>query len=117
MGSRSASHLETHMSHPTRRIFLLRAASATAACSALTAQAQTSPVDEASDTALALGYKHDTSKVDAAKFPKHQREQHCANCQFWQAKPADEWSACAMFGRKAQVAKNGWCNAWVKAPG
>ena len=23
----------------------------------------------------------------------------------------------AMFGRKAQVAKAGWCQAWVKAPG
>jgi hypothetical protein len=101
--------------HPTRRVFMLQAATACLACPAALAQA--SPVDEASETAVALGYKHDTAKVDAAKFPKHQKSQTCANCQFWQAKPTDAWSNCAMFGRKAQVAKNGWCNAWVKAPG
>ncbi len=102
------------MSHPTRRIFVMQATLATLACPA---SAQTSPVDEASDTAVALGYKHDTTKVDTAKFPKHQASQHCANCQFWQAKPTDAWSGCSMFGRKAQVAKNGWCAAWIKTPG
>lgn len=102
------------MSHPTRRIFLFQASTA---CLAVPAIAQTNPVDEASETAIALGYKHDTTKVDTAKWPKHQASQHCANCQFWQAKPTDAWSNCAMFGRKAQVAKNGWCNAWVKAAG
>lgn len=100
--------------HPTRRIFMFQATMACLACPAI---AQTAPVDEASETAVALGYKHDTTLVDAAKFPKHQPGQHCANCQFWQAKPTDAWSNCAMFGRKAQVAKNGWCNAWVKAAG
>ncbi|MBW8848909.1 MAG: high-potential iron-sulfur protein [Burkholderiales bacterium] len=101
--------------HPTRRVFMFQA---TTACLACPAVAQTTtPVDEASDTAVALGYKHDTALIDAAKYPKHQASQHCANCQFWQGKPTDAWSGCAMFGRKAQVAKNGWCNAWVKAPG
>ncbi|MBI3346722.1 MAG: high-potential iron-sulfur protein [Burkholderiales bacterium] len=106
--------MQSNSLHPTRRIFMLQA---TTACLACPAVAQTAPVDEASDTAVALGYKHDTAKVDTAKFPKHQASQHCANCQFWQAKPTDAWSGCAMFGRKAQVAKNGWCNAWVRAPG
>jgi len=102
------------MSQPTRRIFMLQATMATLACPVI---AQTAPVEEASETAVALGYKHDTTKVDSAKFPKHQASQHCANCQFWQARPTDAWSNCAMFGRKAQVARNGWCNAWAKAPG
>lgn len=101
--------------HPTRRVFLLQASTACLACPA--APARANPVDEASETAVALGYKHDTAKVDTAKFPKHQKSQTCANCQFWQAKPTDAWSNCAMFGRKAQVANKGWCAAWVKAPG
>ncbi|MFX7906657.1 high-potential iron-sulfur protein, partial [Acinetobacter baumannii] len=63
--------------HPTRRLFMFQATTACLACPAI---AQTSPVDEASETAVALGYKHDTSLVDAAKFPKHQPGQHCANC-------------------------------------
>lgn len=101
--------------HPTRRVFMLQASAACLACPAALAQAN--PVDEASEVAIALGYKHDTAKVDTAKYPKHQASQHCANCQFWQAKPTDAWSNCAMFGRKAQVANKGWCNAWAKAPG
>ncbi len=100
---------------PTRRVFMLQATLACLACP--TAQAQTSPVDEASETAVALGYKHDTAKVDAVKFPRHQAGQHCANCQFWQARPTDAWSNCSMFGRKVQVANKGWCAAWAKAPG
>jgi len=101
--------------HPTRRIFMFQA---TTACLAVPAFAQTTnAVDETSETAVALGYKHDASKVDTAKFPKFQAGQHCANCQFWQAKPTEAWSGCAMFGRKAQVANKGWCNAWAKAPG
>ena len=102
-------------SRSTRRVFMLQATTACIACPA--AWAQTAPVDETSETAVALGYKHDTAQVDTAKFPKHQKSQTCANCQFWQAKPTDAWSNCAMFGRKAQVANKGWCNAWVKAPG
>lgn len=91
---------------------------ATTACLACPAVAQTTtPVDEASETAVALGYKHDTTKVDAAKYPKHQNSQTCANCQFWQGKPTDPWGGCSMFGRKAQVANKGWCVAWVKTPG
>ena len=70
-------------------------------------------VDEADEQAVALGYKQDTAKVDAKKYPKHNPTQHCANCSFWQGKPDDAWAGCAMFGRK-QVAKNGWCQAWAK---
>lgn len=102
--------------HPTRRIFMFQATTACLACPPL-AKAQTAPVDEASETAIALGYRHDAAKVDTAKYPKHQAGQTCSNCQFWQAKPTDAWSNCAMFGRKAQVARAGWCLAWAKAPG
>ncbi|MBI3368517.1 MAG: high-potential iron-sulfur protein [Burkholderiales bacterium] len=36
-------------------------------------------------------------------------------CSFWQGKAGDAWAGCAMFGRK-HIARNGWCQAWAKAP-
>lgn len=78
--------------------------------------AQPARVAEADEQAVALGYKHDTAQVDAAKYPKHTAAQRCSNCSFWQGKPEDAWAGCAMFGRK-QVAGAGWCQVWAKAPG
>jgi|SRR5689334_7617715 len=72
-------------------------------------------VAETDEQAIALSYKHDTTKVDAAKFPKHSAAQRCSNCAFWQGKPDDAWAGCAMFGRK-QIANAGWCQAWAKPP-
>ena len=105
-------------SSTTRRRFIIELAVAGgAAASAGTAYAQAGAhVDEGDEQAVALGYRHDTSKVDAKKYPQHSAAQHCANCSFWQGKPDDAWAGCAMFGRK-QIARNGWCQAWAKAPG
>ena len=72
-------------------------------------------VDEADEQALALGYRHDTSKVDAKKYPSHANAQRCNNCSFWQGKADDAWAGCAMFGRK-HVANAGWCQVWSKVP-
>ena len=83
------------------------------ACLAAAARASAAPVDEADETAVALGYKHDTTKVDAKKFPTHSPSQHCASCGFWQGAASDAWAGCSMFGRK-QVANAGWCVAWKK---
>jgi len=100
------------MSLPTtRRVFMM----ALAASGTGLARAQ-SRVEEDSEQAAALGYKHDTTKVDKAKYPKHEASQHCANCSFWQGAAADPWAGCAMFGRK-QIAAAGWCLAWNKKPG
>lgn len=73
-------------------------------------------VDESDEQALALGYRQDTAKVDAKKYPKHEASQRCANCTFWQGKPTDAWAGCAMFGRK-HIANGGWCQVWAKVPG
>ena len=101
------------MTNPnTRRVFLMRAAAASTALAAGTLHAQ-SKVDEADDTATALGYKHDTAKVDGKKCPAHKPDQKCNNCQFWQGSATDAWAGCAMFGRK-QVAAAGWCTAYKK---
>jgi len=98
--------------HANRRTFII---ASTGSLCAGAAFAQTK-VEDTDEQAVALGYKHDTKLIDGKKYPKHDAKQHCANCQFWQGKPADPWAGCAMFGRK-QIANAGWCTAWVKAPG
>ena len=77
------------------------------------ALAQGARVDEKDATAQSLGYKHDATKVDKAKFSKIQAGQTCANCTLYQGKPADAWGGCPIFPGK-QVAGKGWCSAYVK---
>jgi len=93
-----------------RRRFIMLAA---AGCSAGPAHAQ-ARVDEADESAVALGYRHDTARVDAKKHPQHSPAQQCRDCQFWQGAKTDAWASCAMFGRK-QIAAGGWCVAYKKA--
>lgn len=92
-----------------------------------TAEAQaTKPLDEANPTARALGYVHDASKVDKAKFPKkagpNGDKQLCSNCMFYntggqkiEGQPG-EWGKCTIFPQ-GLVAANGWCNSWAIKPG
>jgi len=109
--------LETKVNTTTRRTFIIRAATVAGvyATMPLAAQAATH-VEESDETAVALGYRHDTAKVDKQRYPKHSADQHCGNCSFFQGAAADEWGGCAMFGRK-HIAARGWCGAWAKKPG
>ncbi len=101
----------------SRRTFVLRVLAAGSAAAVSQAMAQTpARVDEADENAVALGYRHDTTKVDARKYPAHSAAQKCDNCSFWQGSATDAWAGCAMFGRK-QVAADGWCSAWARKPG
>ena len=101
------------MRDTTRRVFIARTlAGGCAAVVVARAQAATH-VEESDEAAAALGYRHDTRLVDAAKYPKHEARQRCVDCAFWQGAPADEWAGCAMFGRK-QVTAGAWCSAWAK---
>ncbi len=95
-----------------RRVFLMRVLATGGLLSAGAAQAQTK-VDEADEAATALGYKHDSSKIDGKKYASHQAEQACGNCQFWQGSSGDAWAGCSMFGRK-HIAAAGWCLAYRK---
>lgn len=95
-----------------RRSFVLQLALG-GACLATGARAQPARVDEADESAVALGYRHDTTQVDAKKYPQHAASQRCVNCSFWQGAATDAWAGCSMFGRK-QIAANGWCVAWRK---
>ena len=100
-----------------RRDFLkagsLAVVAAAIAGSAGNAVAQGAKVDEKDAQAQSLGYKHDATKVDKAKFSKFQAGQTCANCTLYQGKPADAWGGCPIFPGK-QVAAKGWCSAYVK---
>jgi high potential iron-sulfur protein len=100
-----------------RRDFLkagsLAVVSAAIAGSAGEAAAQAARLDEKDAQAQSLGYKHDATKVDKAKFAKYVAGQHCANCTFYQGKPTDAWASCPIFANK-QVAAKGWCSAYVK---
>jgi hypothetical protein len=99
----------------SRRTFILATlpAAALAVVAARTASAQAAKLEESDPAAVALGYKHDATKVDAAKYPTFAAGRNCANCQLFQAKAGEAWGACGAVGGKLVNAK-GWCVAWVK---
>ena len=106
------------MTQQTRRIFMLRFVATGATLGAISVSAQTGGprLEESDPQAVALGYKQDTSKVDAKKYPNHASTQTCANCQLFQGKATDPSGGCPLFGAK-QVASGGWCSAWNKKAG
>lgn len=76
-----------------------------------TARADDLPhLDESDATAKALGYVHDNTKVDAAKYPQHKPGQDCIGCKFYTG--GEGWGPCQLFPGKAVAAK-GWCSAFV----
>ena len=92
---------------------LALASIAVGAAAGKSAQAAAPRLDEKDPTAQALGYKHDASQVDKAKFPKYKPGEACANCTLYQAKPTDPWGPCPIFAGK-EVSAKGWCSAYVK---
>ena len=100
------------MTATNRRVFIMTLVAGSSALAASAARAQAA-LAETDTQAVALGYKADTTKVDAKKFPKHEATQSCGNCQLYQGKPGDATGACPLFAGKV-VTKNGWCSAWVK---
>ena len=96
-----------------RREFIVQLSLGSTALVAGQAFAQGALVAEADAQAVALGYKADTTKVDAKKFPKHASSQLCSNCALYQGKATDAAGGCPLFAGK-QVAGKGWCSAWAK---
>ncbi|MDW8479605.1 MAG: high-potential iron-sulfur protein [Xanthomonadales bacterium] len=80
------------------------------------ARASLPRLEETDPTAAALGYRHDTTQVDQAKYPNHRPDQNCANCNLVQGAEGEAWRPCAIFPGKL-VNANGWCAAWVKKAG
>jgi High potential iron-sulfur protein len=100
----------------TRRSFMMKVIGTGAAWAAAQGVAQAAPpVDEADAQAKSLGYRKDTTKVDAKAFPKHTAQQKCGGCQLYQGKPGDAAGACGIFAGK-DVSATGWCSAWMKKP-
>ncbi len=105
----------------TRRNFLFKLAVTAGAPLALANSlcAQTPPpaakLEETDPLAVALGYKEDTTKVDAAKYPQHKAEQICSGCALYQGKPGEASGPCAAVGMKLVMA-GGWCSAYAKKP-
>lgn len=99
------------MNDLTRRVFLITAA-APACIAASPAQAALKKVEENEPKALAVGYRHDTKKVDRVRYPKHQPTQNCTNClAFAPANPDDEWGECDLMSDRL-VFKDGWCSSY-----
>ena len=86
----------------------------------------TKALDENDPMAAGLGYRHDASAVDTAKYPKRSgpdgAKQLCSSCQFYQvgglkAEGKDgEWGKCIIFAN-GLVAAGGWCNSWAPKVG
>ena len=72
-------------------------------------------LEESDPVATALGYKEDTTKVDAAKYPLHKPEQKCSGCALYQGKPGETSGPCAAFAGKL-VTEGGWCSVFAKKP-
>jgi hypothetical protein len=69
-------------------------------------------VDEGEPLATALGYKHDATKIDAARQPRYQAGQICRGCIQWKGNDTQEWGPCAIFPKKL-VNANGWCTTYA----
>jgi hypothetical protein len=70
-------------------------------------------LDESDPQAKALGYVHDASKADKAKFANWKPGETCNGCLQFKGKPKDSFGPCTIFGNK-QVAAKGWCTAFQK---
>lgn len=97
----------------SRREFIATISFMGTALAANQAMAQGAMLAETDATAVGLGYKADTKKVDAKKYPKHEATQACSNCALYQGKAADKSGGCPLFAGK-QVAGTGWCSAYAK---
>ena len=105
------------MSDVTRRVVLLVPIAAGLGNLEAHAQPALKKVEEAEPKATAIGYKHDSAKVDKARYPKHDVAHRCYNClAFAPDKPADEWGECDLMSDRL-VHRNGWCSSYKKKKG
>ena len=103
------------MSIVNRRYFLIAPlAAGTIGLHAPAVHAAFKRVEESEPKAAAIGYRHDSARVDGARYPKHDDTQKCQNCLAWAPdKPADEWGECDLMSDR-MVNRNGWCSSYKK---
>jgi High potential iron-sulfur protein len=96
--------------HHNRRVFIMRAVIGTSAFAACrVALAEEEKVTETEAYAKSMGFRVDTTKVDQAKYPRHDAAtQQCSKCQLYDGKPGDALGPCSFFGGRL-VSPNGWC--------
>jgi len=105
----------------TRRHFLRKFAVTLSAPLALSPQifGQEAPKEEIlkedDPTAVALGYKEDTTKADKTKYPQHKDNQACEGCLLAPVPKEGDRIACTVFQNRL-VNKKGWCMAFAKKP-
>ena len=104
--------------NPGRRRMLgfLAAGAMTLPASLLPGQARAAEagqLQESDPTARALGYKKDTTQVDAARFPQHKPTQICGSCRYYQGKASSAEGPCTLFAGKGNVQSKGWCAAYA----
>jgi len=100
----------------TRRRILLTGAIASSAAllsRSISAAEMKLPIDD--PAAQALGYVENAEVVDSAVWTKYEPGQHCGNCMLYQGEADTDWGPCSIFPGK-QVAKAGWCSAYVVKP-
>ena len=96
-----------------RREFMIQISAGSAALLAGRFAMAADMVAETDPQAGALGYKADSSKVDAKKYPTHAATQNCGSCALFQGKAGDKAGMCPLFAGK-QVSASGWCSAYAK---
>lgn len=108
----------------SRRDFMVKLAAIAATPLAVSGQvlgAEAAPapagekLKETDPMAVALGYKEDSTKVDAVKYPQHKPEQVCSGCALYQGKPGDVEAPCTAVGNKIVVGP-GWCAVYAPKP-
>ena len=102
----------------SRRLFILQSITIGATLSlqfaSRSALAQNGMLDESDQDAQALGYKTETTRVDAQKYPKHDVSQRCTSCGWFKGRSGDASGPCALYPANKHVAASGWCSAWMK---
>jgi len=98
------------MNPSNRRVFMMQVVAGGAVLAGSQAARAQAPekLTETDPYAKSMGFKFDTTKVDAARYPRHTNEQKCSKCQLWDGKAGAEWAACSFFGDRHTPA-NGWC--------
>ena len=70
-------------------------------------------VDPADPSAVALVYTADATQVDAARQPKYQPGQACANCALYAGAAGSDAGPCPLFAGR-QVSAKAWCTTYAK---
>jgi hypothetical protein len=72
-------------------------------------------LEESATLAVALGYRHDATQADKAKYPRYAAGQMCKGCIQWKGTATDAWAGCGIFPGKL-VNANGWCSTYLPKP-